>query len=284
MFKLKNWAHIIHWHEPFPLATIAGLLLRKSSNFKTVVTWHSDIVRQKFVKPIITYLQRKVLKQVTTVVFTSDRLMASSDVANIGIPFRVIPLGIEVPHSNHPEEYSEGNYCLYIGRLVYYKGVDVLIDSARSIDGNLKIVGDGPLRGYLEQKICQYNLGDKVELVGKVDDEDKEELIKACSFLVMPSTVKTEAFGIVQLEAMMFGKPVINTNLPTGVPWVSLNGITGLTVDVRNAEQLTAAINTLFNQPEICNEMGRNARKRVDEIFTMESMIKNYEGLYHEIT
>ena len=172
---------------------------------------------------------------------------------------------------------------MFVGRLSYYKGVEYLIEAMQWVNAKLLIVGDGELREKLEEKTISLGVNGKVKFLGKVSDEMLKYCYQICDIFVLPSVEPSEAFGLVQLEAMAYGKPVINTLLPTGVPFVSIDGKTGLTVEPRNSKALADAINKLLSDDELRKKFGIQARNRVVENFTVDKMNEKILKVYQEL-
>ena len=147
----------------------------------------------------------------------------------------------------------------------------------------LDIVGTGPLEQEMKQMVYEAGIQEFVNFYANVEDEELAEFFGACDVFVLPSVVRSEAFGLVQIEAMAFGKPVINTNLPSGVPHVSLDKVTGLTVQPESVEELADAMCYLANHPKERKEMGAQARKRMKEMYRMDTMLKNVYQLYEKL-
>ncbi len=280
-----RWADVLHWHEPFPLATLGALL---PGRILRMVTWHSDIVRQRVLRPAMMLMQALAVRKADAVVATSRRLAAhSAVVGGVGRTLHVIPIGIalgDAPSGPLPgeqrwldEERPLPRYALFVGRLIYYKGVDVLLEAARRSPANLVIVGRGPLGAWVEEQIRAHGLADRVRLVGRpVDDGELRLFYKHCDYLVLPSVAVSEAFGIVQVEAMAYGKPVINTDLPTGVPTVSLHGVTGLTVPPSDAGALADAMTRLWTDHDLRRRMAAAAAERARAEFQLDRMTERY--------
>lgn len=146
----------------------------------------------------------------------------------------------------------------------------------------LTLLGGGPLKEEWEKKAQEMNLTNVI-FTGMVSEEEKIRYIEECDFLVLPSISKAEAFALVQIEAMVFGKPVINTNLPSGVPYVSVHGKTGLTVEPRNVQALTDAMDKLADNEELRKEYGINARRMVELEYTQEKMTERYQKVFAEL-
>jgi len=292
-FDLKQFdADIYHYHLPFPLGVVSHLLT--NPNGKTVVTWHSDIVKQKNILKLYKPFLMKFLEKADKIVTTSPNMIGSSPLLQ---PFKdkctVIPLGIDPKDFvlTYEEETKvnkiKKNYnkpiIFFVGRLVYYKGIKYLIKAMQNIDAQLLIGGTGPLESELKSQVKEYNLEDRVEFLGYVADEDLSAYYHASEMFVLPSVAKSEAFGIVQLEAQACGKPVISTNLPTGVPYANKDKETGLIVEPKSSQQLADAINLLLSNENLRSTYGENARKRVNDLFTIKKMGKNYLRLYKEV-
>jgi len=163
---------------------------------------------------------------------------------------------------------------LFVGRLVYYKGLTYLIDALQQLpDAQLLIVGSGPLLSDLMKQTVGLRLEKRVKIIPNVSDEDLHAFYEACDVFVLPSSESSEAFGLVQIEAMACGKPVVSTNLKTGVTFVNQHGITGLTVPVRDALSLANALRRLLDDQGLRESLGMNAKERVLKEFTIEKMI-----------
>jgi rhamnosyl/mannosyltransferase len=206
---------------------------------------------------------------------------------------QVIPLGIdeslfasdavnEVTIQNLRQRYG-APLVLFVGRLVYYKGCDVLLKAMKKIDANLVIVGEGPLEGELKHLAENLGLGGKVHFVGRVSDVELAHFYRACDVFVLPSTQKTECYGLVQVEAMLSGVPVVNTSLPTGVPWISQDQYTGLTVPPGDVDELIRAISRLLSDRALRIALGQAGQKRALENFTLRQQIAATSQLYTNI-
>jgi glycosyltransferase involved in cell wall biosynthesis len=288
--RLQRWANVVHWHEPFPLATLASLASRHRG--LRVVTWHNDIVRQRCLKPMFKLLQRWALRRVDLVVPTSERLARFSSVVDAGSPkTKSVPLGVRLTEIVRIDREREENwlakirppprYGLFVGRLVYYKGIDVLLAACAKSEASIVLIGQGTLAPWVRNEIRRQGLEGRVCLVQRaVDDEELRLFYKHCAFLVLPSTAPTEAFGLVQIEVMAFGKPVINTRLPTGVPTVSIDGLTGITVAPNDSIALASAMSRLWCDLNLCHRLGEAARNRAWTEFESDRMVSRYLALF----
>ncbi len=289
----KSQADLVHIHLPNPAATVA--LLASSYAGPIVVSYHSDIVRQKVLGAAFRPLLEKLLERAAAIVCSSANYLATSHpLRRFREHCEVIPYGIdsaEVCRTRTPEvlriraEHGE-RIVLGVGRQVYYKGFDVLVqamatDEARALGAKLLLIGDGPLREARQRQIDDLGLAGTVVLLGPVDDVGP--YYQAADVFVLPSIARSEAFGIVQLEAMACGTPVINTGLNSGVPFVSRDGESGVTVPPHDAQALSNAVCRLLGNRELRDRLGRAGRTRVANEFTAALMADRYFDLYERI-
>jgi rhamnosyl/mannosyltransferase len=204
---------------------------------------------------------------------------------------RVIPFGIRADAFEHPDaarvaqlrrRYGE-RVVLGVGRLIYYKGFEHLVRAMADVRATALIAGDGPLAGALAGEAAQLGVSDRVVLLGRVDDAELKACYHACDVFALPSVERSEAFGIVQLEAMACGRPVVNTWLDSAVPHVSIDGLTGLTVPPGDPKALAAALSALLDDPARRAAMGAAARQRVREEFSAELMARRTLEVYREV-
>lgn len=282
--KMSANADIIHIHVPFPLADLA--LLLSGYKGKVIVSWHSDIVKQKklltLYKPLLKYLLNRadcILVATEGHINGSEWLPEYRHKCNI-LPYGIIPeeyLNIRKTSFLASKSTSPDSIRIFFtGRLVYYKGVDVLINAFRRVDCNceLFIAGTGVLENNLKEKVLKYGISDRVHFLGFLPENQLKQAYADCDIFVLPSVARSEAFGIVQLEAMVYSKPVINTSLPSGVPYVSIHGKTGLTVQPENPRQLAKAIQTLCENKSLREKFGQAAQKRILTDFNEKYIIK----------
>lgn len=273
--RLAEKSDIIHIHTPFPLADLAVLL----SGYKgrIVISWHSDVVKQKkllfFYKPIM----MKFLKRADLILTaTQGHIDSSPYISKFREKCRVIPYGINIreylniqrkPILTEKLIDKSAVKVFFTGRLVYYKGVEILLKAFRNVHNcELFIAGTGTLETSLKEYAGSHNM-DNVHFMGFLPDNDLKCAFADCDIFVLPSVANSEAFGIVQLEAMVYSKPVINTSLPTGVPHVSVDGVSGITVEPSSPIQLANAINMLAGDKNLREAYGKNAFRRVHDIF-----------------
>lgn len=287
--KMSAKADIIHIHIPFPLADFA--LLLSGYKGKVIVSWHSDIVKQKklltLYKPLLKYLLNRADCILTA---TEGHINGSEWLPEYRNKCKILPYGLNaeeylnterVPFLTEKCTYPDSIKIFFTGRLVYYKGVDVLIKAFNQVKSNceLFIAGTGILERELKEKVRKYGISDKVHFLGFLLEKQLKQAYADCDIFVLPSVAKSEAFGIVQLEAMVYGKPVINTNLPSGVPYVSVHGKTGLTVQPENPRQLAKAIETLCRNKTLREKFGQSARERVLTDFNQKYIIEKLSGI-----
>lgn len=281
-------ADIIHVHWPNPTAVLA--YLASGHPGKLVFTYHSDIIRQRLLrKPFWPFL-RNALKQSSAIIATSPNYVQSSSVLQkFRERCRVIPFGIPLAQFDQPDEIEVSKIrkqygsriVLGVGRLVYYKGFEYLVRAMRDVEGQLLIVGNGPLLDALKQEAHSSKVSDRVAFLTNV--RDVRPFYHACDVFALSSIARSEAFGIVQLEAMACGKPVVNTYLDSGVPFVSQDGESGLTVPPMDAVALARALNSLFDNPDLRAHYGRAAGLRVRREFSLELMTERTVQLYKEV-
>ncbi|WP_336360136.1 glycosyltransferase [Haladaptatus sp. ZSTT2] len=285
--QAHNSHDVVHYHLPNPLAVASDFFVG-NSRAPTVVTYHSDIVRQarslQFYRPLL----HEFLSKAERIIVTSPPLLQNSrELQNHKSKCTVIPLSINIDDYPSPTPVnftlSERPTLLFVGRLNYYKGVEVLIEAVRPLNVELLIVGDGPRRDSLEELAQSTNTNAHIRFYGYVSDDELGEYYKNSDIFVFPSIEPSEAFGIVQLEAMAHGLPVINTALPTGVPWVSPHGKTGLTVPPGEVEPLRQAISQLTSNVDYQAELGQKARERVEKHFDKKQMIESTLNVYRSL-
>jgi glycosyltransferase involved in cell wall biosynthesis len=280
-----NNPDLIHLHMPNPFGAAALLL----SGYKgpLIVTWHFDVVRQRALNKIITPLFNKVLGRAMAIITTSPNLAKSSEILQaFSNRVRVIPYGIDYePYERRDAEAAAfrqrygPRIVLGVGRLVYYKGWEYLISAMSEVDASLLIIGDGPLRQNLEHQARSQGISERVHFIG-----ERHHLIPfyQASDVFVLSSIRGEAFGLVQLEAMASGKPVINTSLQSGVPFVSRDGESGCTVPPHDSKALATAINSLLADEPLRNRYGRAGKRRVQQEFSVQAMTKSIVKVYAE--
>ena len=283
---------IIHLHLPNPMGAVALQLV----NFKgkIVIHWHSDIIRQKTLKKFYAPFLKALLKRADRIIVTSPPyLEGSEDLRDFKNKCVIIPIGINGPDS--PDEsllsdlrktYSNKKIIFSLGRLIYYKGFNYLIEAANDLpeDYLVLIGGTGELFNELSEQIRINHLESKVKLLGKIPESEIACYFKLCDLYCLSSCERSEAFGIVQIEAMSYGKPVVSTNIAySGVPWINEDKVTGFVVPPKNSKALSKAIHTMLSNQEICTNYGNNAEEKFRTEFTAAEMCQKTIDLYKSL-
>ena len=286
---LASTADIVHYHGPWPTMEFVQVLHPPS--VPTVMTYHSDLVgRNPFLGPC-RFLQRSAVRSVDAVVATSDAYARSSRwLRDCGSTLRTIPIGIDPSRvvcasADRVEQIRRqvgAPFILFVGVLRSYKGLMTLVEAARLSRFPLVVAGDGPLRKELARASNQLSQG-KLRLLGSVSSSERSAWLQACAGLVLPSEARSEAFGVVLLEAAAHARPQISTEIGTGTSWVNLDGQTGFVVPPRNPRALAAAIDQLCSDKELSDHLGMNALKRLHSLFTRDQMVDAYLRLYESL-
>jgi len=280
---------IIHVHHPDPMAALA--LFMSGYKGRVFLHWHSDIISQKqflaMYKPLQSWLIRRADKIVgTTPVYVEN----SPYLAKVQQKVTYVPIGIDpiVPDPEGAQQikdlYPGKKIVFSLGRLVPYKGYEYLIEAARHLPDDYVVLigGKGPLESQFREQIRKDGLEGKVILLGYLDHNKIPAYYGACEVFVMSSVMKTEAFGIVQIEAMSCGKPVVATKIPeSGVSWVNADGVSGLNVEPKNPESLSVAITRICDKKNY-NLFSNNAKNHYLSMFTGKGMISKILNLYEE--
>jgi len=288
-WHLTQRADIIHYHFPYPFADLLHFLTRVSK--PTVVTYHSDIVKQKYLLSLYKPLMNFFLGSVGRIVATSPNYAESSEVLNkFSYKVSMIPIGL--CKSTYPDinkgrlEYWRGifrdRFFLFVGVLRYYKGLHVLIESAIKTSYPIVIIGSGPLEEKLKDQVKRLDIKN-IHFLGFVDDEDKVALLTLSYAVVFPSHIRAEAYGISLLEGAMYGKPLISSEIGTGTSYINIDHETGLVVPSDNPPALRKAMEYLWYNPMISKKMGVCAQSRYYELFTADKMARSYYNLYTEL-
>jgi len=282
-------ADIIHIHLPNPMAVLAYLI--SGNRAKVVATYHSDTVRQKVLGAAFAPFLNALLRRSAAIIATSPNYVDSSEtLSRFKDRCHVIPFGIRLDDfekcddsevTRLRQEYGD-RLILSVGRLVYYKGFEYLIRAMSKVRGRLLIVGDGPLREELHALTSTLAVTDKVRFTGRVP-QDLGPHYHAADIFALASVARSEAFGIVQIEAMAAGIPVVNTALDSGVPFVSLHEQTGLTVPPADADALAAALNRLLDDTSLRLAYGKAASARARQEFCLDTMIARTLALYNTV-
>lgn len=290
--SLARTADLIHYHFPWPFADVLHLAIRPKT--PAVMTYHSDIVRQRMMGMAYSPLMRRMLHSMSRILATSPAYAESSPVLSspsLRDRIRVIPLGID--EASYPDVQGDQSlsrfglranepFFLFIGVLRYYKGLHTLLRAASDVGVRVVIAGSGPEGGALREQAQRLGLSNVV-FAGQVADEEKVALLKQCRALVLPSHLRSEAFGMVLVEASMFGRPMITCEIGTGTSFVNVDGETGLVVPPGSPEALAGAMNMLLMDEDACREFGATARLRYERLFSGPALGRAYAELYREV-
>jgi len=281
-------ADIVHVHLPHPTATLSYLTGRIPGAL--VVTYHSDIVRQRVLGPIYEPVQQEFLSRAKAIICTSPDYRDSSPTLRphidrcVVVPFSLDPTALLSPDAEAVAAIRQRfgpRIVLGVGRLVSYKGFTHLVRAMREVDAHLLLIGEGPQRGDLEAQARTEGVADRITFLGSVPET--APYFHAASVFALSSVERSEAFGLVQLEAMWCGVPIVNTALASGVPYVSVHGETGLTVPPGEPGALAAAIRTLFDDPALRRRLGAAARERAERSFNVQAMIEGTLDVYRRV-
>jgi rhamnosyl/mannosyltransferase len=279
---------IAHLHFPYPFGEMANELFGKSR--ATVLTYHSDIVRQRYSAAFYNPLLHRVLRRVKTIIATSPNYVETSPVLERWRD-KCVVIPLAVPVASRPEACGEmmpnradgAGSLLFVGRLRYYKGVNYLLQALPLIPkAHLTIVGVGPKEQEWRALAKSSHVDERVTWAGEVEDRDLPSYYAACDVFVLPCSERSEAFGTVQLEAMAACKPIVSCDVGTGVAWVNQNEVTGFVVAPKNPAALAKAITRLLDDEELRMRMGLAGRDRVEKEFRPEMMTERVERVYEE--
>jgi rhamnosyl/mannosyltransferase len=287
--QLAAQADIVHYHFPWPYMDVAHFLTRIKK--PSLVSYHSDIVKQKTLLKLYQPLMNRFLGSVDRIVASSPNYAASSEVlTRFQDKVEIIPYGLDratYPVSTpakleHWKQRLGEHFFLFVGALRYYKGLDYLLEAAHRTRLPVVILGGGHDEAALKAKANAMGLSN-VRFLGGLGDEDKNALLTLCEAFVFPSHLRSESFGISLLEAAMYGKPMISCEIGSGTTFINIPGETGLVVPPRDADALAAAMNTLWNDRDQAERMGAKARERYEAVFTADEMVRSYAALYQDI-
>jgi rhamnosyl/mannosyltransferase len=287
--QLAKKADVIHYHFPWPFMDVVhfATMVKKP----TVVTYHSDIIRQKHLLKIYRPLKWKFLGDMSRIVATSPNYLATSEVlAKYKHKVSVIPIGLDkttypVPSPDKLTYWRERlgpKFFLFVGVIRYYKGLHILMEAAQGTDYPIVIVGAGPIEEELKAQAAQLGLRN-IHFLGFLPDADKVALLTLCYGVLFPSHLRSESFGISLLEGAMYGKPMISSEIGTGTTFINIGDETGLVVPPSDPLALRQAMRYLWEHPEQAADMGRRAEARHWEHFTADQMVRSYVDLYREL-
>jgi len=289
--KIANDYDIIHIHSPNPLAEVLSLFTDK----KTIIHWHSDIVKQKIAYQFYKPIQKRVLQKVEKIIVTSPQyLETSKQIRDFKDKTSIIPLGLDPKrlennkidlkeYESLKEKIKDKKFVLTVGRLVIAKGYEYLIEACQFLKEDIVVViaGDGPMYKSLKNKIEKLKVNEKALLLGKVGISNVPLFIKKCDLFCLPSLY--ESFGLVLVEALYFGKPLVTTNVGrSGMNYVNIHNETGLVVPPKDPKALAEAINIILSDENLYSRFSKNAKERFKE-FEINSKADRIIDVYQEI-
>jgi len=287
--QFHKWADLIHYHFPWPFADLLHCLYRIRT--PSLTTYHSDIVRQKALAGLYTPLMHRFLGSLHRIIATSPNYANTSPILqSYQDKVRIIPLGID------PKTYPAADparvedwrhrigqdFFLFVGVLRYYKGLHILLEALHEAPFKAVIVGAGPIEQELKRKAMEKRL-DNVFFLGFQSDQDKMALYELCRAVVFPSHMRSEAFGITILEALMAGRPIISSEIGTGTSFANADGESGFVIEPSNPKALRRAMEQLFEDPELASKLGRQANQRFKQHFTTDKMGQKYLEQYQAL-
>lgn len=286
---------IVHLHFPDPLGQLTAMSLPRS--VKRVISWHSDIIKQRAALALYRPFLDAFVRDADAIIGATPQHFSSSQQLAPGRPGQlreVIPYGFDpsafawtdaarARRAQLAQESHARPVIFTVGRHVYYKGFDVLIRALRSVDAELWIGGRGPLTETFRNAAREAGVTDRVRFLGFVPDDELVAYYDACDVFCMPSTERAEQFGLVQLEAMHLGKPVVATRLGTGVEYVTLDGVSGLLVAPGDEAGLARALARLLADPALRARLGSAGQARVATTFSLRQMIASTVALYRRL-
>jgi glycosyltransferase involved in cell wall biosynthesis len=293
-YKLAKYADVVHLHAPNMLAALCALFVGKKP--RLLVHWHSDVINKGFLGRVLKPLESALLRRADIIVAaTPVYANASATLAQFNDKVVVVPYGtsndkrdsVKLGLKSSIDKQLKGRkIILAVGRLVPYKGFNVLISAAKHLcnDSVVVIVGEGPLRNELQKAIEDTGVLDRVILAGRCSDDELRSLFERATLFCLPSTYRAEAFGVVLIEAMTYGLPIVASDIPgSGVPWVNQHDVSGLNVPVEDPFALAEACNQILNTPELRNKLSQGSRQRFENEFTEEVSISRILQVYTRI-
>lgn len=287
--KIVKDADLIHYYFPWPFADLVHFLARVKTPY--FVMYQSDVIRQKvlvhFYKPLMHWFLRNAMLIVAT---SKSYLNSSALLERYKYKCKIVSPGLDqltYPTLNKKvyqqwQSKLSRQYFLFVGRLRYYKGLEYLLHAVQGTSHQVVIAGSGEMEKHLKAKAKSLKIESQVNFLGEVNDYDKVVLLSQCHGYVFPSCLRSEAFGISLLEAAMFAKPMITSEINTGTSVINKHGVTGFVTEPRNSAEIQKALNELAQKPGKAKKMGLNARKRFLKLYTADIMVNKLTGLYKE--
>lgn len=287
--ELAAEADVVNYHFPWPFMDLVHFF--SATKKPCVVSYHSDIIRQRHLLKLYRPLMRRFLDSADRIVAASPNYLHTSDVLQeYREKTRVITYGLD--KSGYPQPDAErterwrkqvgDRFFLFVGVMRYYKGLHILLDAMQGLNYPVVIVGAGPLEAELHAQAKALGL-QNLHFLGRLGDEDKVALLELSYAVVFPSHLRSEAFGISLLEGAMYGKPMISSEIGTGTSYINIHNETGLVVPPSNPQAFREAMRTLWENPARAAEMGMKAEARYRQLFTADEMGRKWSALYEEL-
>ena len=289
--------NLLHLHAPNPLGDIAGLLC--AGKAPVVLSWHSDVVRQRNLLRLYGPVQRRIIDRADAIVVaTPKHFTSSTQLQRPGVEAKlhVVPYGIDFGGleasladpvtTERLDRFAAGRpMVLTVGRHIYYKGYEYLISALAKLrsDAVLVMVGTGPLGDALRLQATELVVADRVLMLGEVNHPALVAAYHRCDVFTLPSIEPSEAFGIASAEAMACGKPTVVCELNNGVNHINQAGVTSLAVPPRDAAALADALDSLLRDTALRERMGRAAQQWVNEQFSVEGMRAKTQEIYRSL-
>jgi rhamnosyl/mannosyltransferase len=289
---LSKSVDVLHYFHPWPFADVLNVI--RNPNKPALLTYISDIVKQRVLGKMYSPLMWRTLKQMDIIVANCPAYLETSPILShrtIRDKVRIIPLGIN--ESSYPKIGDDSifkkvgivesePYFLFLGVLRYYKGIHTLIEASRKINAKIVIAGSGPEEDKLKKQVEELGLKNII-FSGQVTNKQKISLIKHCLTLVLPSHLRSEAYGMVLVEASMFNKPMISCEIGTGTSFVNMNEKTGFVISPESPSEMAEAMQVLLDDSTLAQKMGDEARNRYENLFSGPALGKAYSDVYKEI-
>jgi len=287
--QLAREVDIVHYHYPYPFADLLHFVAR--SNKPSLLTYHSDIIKQKRLLKIYKPLMSRFLSDIDHIVATSPNYLESSKVlAQFKNKTSVIPIGLDkkLYPAVAPERLKYWSkrlgprFFFFVGVLRYYKGLHTLVEAASGANYPVIIAGSGPLEQELKASVAKLG-AQNIYFLGHLLEDDKMALLELCYSLVFPSHLRSEAFGISLLEGAMYSKALISCEIGTGTTYINIDGKTGLSVPPDDPKELRRAMDYIWDNPEKTEKMGKRAKERYLKLFTADKMVNKYLEIYQSL-
>lgn len=293
--RIRNEYDVIHIHMPNPIVSLAPLIY--PTRAKIVLHWHCDIVKknQQFFKKFYNPFQNLLLKKAISIIGTSENYaFYSKDLKKFHNKLSIVPIGIDNSYLIQDKErireiketYKGKKIVFSLGRLSYYKGFKFLIEAAKYLNEDTVVLigGCGEQEQELKDLVSKLDLTEKVKFLGRVSDKDMGSYYGAADVFCLPSPIRTEAFGVVLLEAMSLGVPIVACKIPgSGVSWVNKDNVTGFNVPIEDPKSMAEAITKIITDDSLNQSFRKNAFDRYKSLFTSDKMIESIKYIYKNI-